>query len=309
MLATWYAGSREAAPDVAIYRAFFDEDRLAWTEPEVLVDRTKCSAELGRYVRKVGNSMVLNNGGRLWLFYSSVFFGGWSGSSMNYKFSDDGGLTWSTSRKLVLSPFFNLSRNVKNKGLRLEDGSLILPVYHELLGDFSEVVRLRPGRDSVTWETRKMTFSGRAIQPVLLQDGSTRLRAFFRNRVRSEEARILTSVSSDAGATWSGLEESTLSNPNSGFDMMRLDSGAYMGVINKSFYDRSNLFLVISHDMGRTWKALKVLENTADRDYDYPSISRGSTGLYHITYTYEKKRIKHVCFNEAWLKQMDASRD
>lgn len=107
--------------------------------------------------------------------------------------------------------------------------------------------------------------------------------------------------SSDLGQTWSDLAYTSLPNPNSGFDMVTLTDGAYLGVINNSFQDRSDLTLVISRDVGKTWKVLKVLENAPGKEYSYPSIIRNKQ-YYHITYTYERKRIKHVMFNEAWLK-------
>jgi predicted neuraminidase len=133
LMCTWYAGSREAAPDVAIYAAFFQEKTGSWTEPRVLLDRRQSSAELKRWVRKLGNAVVMNDQrGGLWLFYATML-GGWSTATLNYKVSRDEGRTWSDSQKLILSPFFNLTNNVKNKGVRLSQDAFLLPVYHELL--------------------------------------------------------------------------------------------------------------------------------------------------------------------------------
>ncbi|MDH3568513.1 MAG: exo-alpha-sialidase, partial [Desulfobacteraceae bacterium] len=87
---------------------------------------------------------------------------------------------------------------------------------------------------------------------------------------------------------------------------IRLSNGYYLGAINKSFDNRDNLTLVISGDRGRTWKDLKVIESDPDNEYSYPSISMSEEGLYHMTYTYERKRIKHVVFNEAWIKSQTA---
>jgi predicted neuraminidase len=56
---------------------------------------------------------------------------------------------------------------------------------------------------------------------------------------------------------------------------------------------------------GPTWKDLQVLEHNPGREYSYPSLTRTSRYI-HLTYTYERKRIKHVVFNEAWLKGLGA---
>jgi predicted neuraminidase len=303
---TWYSGSKESGPDVAIYLSVFDEATSRWSVPRVIIDRDTCSKELKRYVRKVGNSLIYRDGsGRLWLFYSSVIFGGWSGSSLNYKVSTDNGQTWSRSGKLILSPFFNLTENVKNKGINLDDDSFVIPVYHEFAKRYSEIVRFEMSDGSVKYEIRKMTRGDDAIQPCLLPDGPAELVAFFRNMSSGDKKHVLTARSNDMGRTWSDLEETVLPNPDSGLDMIRLRDGGYLGVINDSYQGRGNLTLVLSRDGGRTWRPIKVLEDRPGREFSYPSINRSSSGLYHVTYTYERKRIRHVVFNDAWIRKME----
>jgi predicted neuraminidase len=302
LICTWYAGSREAAPDVAIWTAFFQESTGVWSEPRVLLDRQQSSAELGRWVRKVGNAVVMNDQqGGLWLFYATML-GGWSTASLNYKVSRDEGQTWSASHRLILSPFFNLTSNVKNKGLNLNGGALLLPVYHELLRKFSQVLLVKPGRAHPSFELRRMTPSGAAIQPALIPAGERNLAAFFRNAAAGNERHILRSGSTDVGQNWSALQATPLPNPDSGFDMIRTVGGAILGAINDNFRDRRDLTLVLSRDEGQTWERLRVLDHTPGKDYAYPSFTR-TARAYHLTYSYEKTRIKHVVFNDAWLKE------
>jgi 3-deoxy-D-manno-octulosonic acid-hydrolase len=305
LMCTWYAGSREAAPDVAIYGAFFQEKTGTWTEPQVLLDRRQSSAELKRWVGKLGNAVVMNDQrGGLWLFYATML-GGWSTATLNYQVSRDEGRTWSLSRKLVLSPFFNLTNNVKNKGLNLSQGAFLLPVYHELLHKYSQVLLVRTEGETPRFELRRMTQTGKAIQPALVPQSEESLSAFFRNAASGEKRHILRAESRDVGQDWSGLTATSPPNPDAGFDMIRLADGAILGAINDSFHDRSNLTLVISRDEGKTWKNLRVLENTPGQSFAYPSLLQNRQ-YYHLTYSYEKNRIKHVMFNEAWLKEQEA---
>ncbi len=302
LICTWYAGSREAAPDVAIYAAFFQERTGTWTEPQVLLDRRQSSAELKRWVRKLGNAVVMNDQrGGLWLFYATML-GGWSTATLNYKVSRDGGRTWSPSRKLVLSPFFNLTNNVKNKGVGFSQGAFLLPVYHELLHKFSQVMLVRPAEATLRFELRRMTHAVKAIQPALIPQSEEGLAAFFRNASSGGQRHILRAESKDVGQDWSGLTATSLPNPDAGFDMIRLADGAILGAINDSFQDRNNLTLVLSRDEGKTWKNLRVLEDTPGKTYAYPSLARAGQ-YFHLTYSYEKNRIKHVMFNEAWLRE------
>ena len=305
LICTWYAGSREGAPDVAIFEAFYQENTGTWTEPRVLLDRRQSSLELKRWVRKVGNAVVMNDQrGGLWLFYASML-GGWSTASLNYKVSQDQGQTWTPSRKLLLSPFFNLTNNVKNKGLSLSQGALLLPVYHEFLRKFSQVLLFRLELAGPSYELRRMTHTGGAIQPALIPRGDKTLIAFFRNAAGSENRQILTAVSRDVGQDWSKLTDTPLPNPDAGFDMIRTADGAILGAINNNFRDRSDLTLVLSQDEGKTWKNLYVLEHTPGKEYAYPSLT-STRQYYHLTYSYEKNRIKHVMFNEAWLEEQGA---
>ena len=307
MVSVWYAGSREGAKDVALYISYFDEKKLGWTDTEVLITRDDSSRELKRYVKKIGNPVIFSDKkDMLYLFYSTVSIGGWSGTSINYKTSLDRGTTWTASRKMLLSPFLNLTNNVKNKAVVLDDGSVILPVYHEFIKKYSQMVRVRPYVYGVNYEINKATSEHKAIQPSLLPEEEKVLVAFFRNMDSDEKKYILMAESNDLGNTWTGLQSTTLPHPNSGFDMIRLSNGYYLGAINKSFDNRDNLTLVISGDRGRTWKDLKVIESDPDNEYSYPSISMSEEGLYHMTYTYERKRIKHVVFNEAWIKSQTA---
>jgi predicted neuraminidase len=303
---TWYEGSWESAPDTAIYLSVFDEAKAQWSPPVVLVDRNTCSKELKRYVRKVGNALIYRDGrGRLWLFYSSIIFGGWSGSSLNYKISADNGKTWSRSEKLVLSPFFNLAENVKNKGMNLADRSFVIPAYHEFAKKFSEMLSVETDGGKVKYDIRKMTHTGKAVQPSLIYEEGKGLIAFFRNMASGGKNHILTAESRDMGRTWSDLQATGLPNPDSGFDMIKTRDGGYLGVINNTYSGRGNLTLILSRDGGKNWELLKVIESKKGSEYSYPSINQSTSGIYHITYTYEKKRIKHIVFNEQWIRERE----
>ena len=301
LICTWYAGSKEGGADVAIFSAFFEEKTGTWTEPQVLMDRQRSSAELRRWVGKVGNAVVVSDAcGRLWLFYATLL-GGWSTASLNYTVSRDGGRTWSKSHRLILSPFFNLSTNLKNAGVSLSGGAYLLPVYHELLIKFSQLVRFRLDKADPGFEIRKIVPSRHAIQPALIPRDERTLVAFFRNAAEGGESHVLRAESLDAGRTWAGLTATSLPNPNSGFDMLRLPDGAILGVVNPVFQDRTPLAMVISRDGGLTWTTRRVLEDARGREYSYPSLIR-TARYYHLTYTYERNRIKHVVFNDAWLQ-------
>jgi predicted neuraminidase len=67
-------------------------------------------------------------------------------------------------------------------------------------------------------------------------------------------------------------------------------------VYNHSQTARSPLDLAISNDDGRTWGAPKVLED-GPGEFSYPAIIQSADGKLHITYTWKRRRIKHVVVN------------
>jgi predicted neuraminidase len=117
---------------------------------------------------------------------------------------------------------------------------------------------------------------------------------------RSKNKYILTAWSTDNGKSWSNLKPIELPNPNSGTDAVTLKSGKHVLVYNhihpnKTWGSRNMLNMAVSDD-GINWKAAILLENDPDNDseYSYPAVIQSSDGMIHITYTWNRKLIKHV---------------
>ncbi|HAE69429.1 MAG TPA: sialidase, partial [Sphingobacterium sp.] len=57
---------------------------------------------------------------------------------------------------------------------------------------------------------------------------------------------------------------------------------------------RTKLHVAISKD-GLQWKDVLTLEDGVKNDeYSYPTIIQDTNGLIHITYTWNRKSIKHI---------------
>jgi alpha-L-fucosidase len=59
------------------------------------------------------------------------------------------------------------------------------------------------------------------------------------------------------------------------------------------FNGRSKLRVAVSGN-GTDWRDVVELENGTTEEYSYPAIIQTRDGLVHITYTYDRKNIKHV---------------
>ena len=64
---------------------------------------------------------------------------------------------------------------------------------------------------------------------------------------------------------------------------------------------RTPLNVAISED-GKQWSAALVLEDDPTRHFSYPAVIQTSDGNVHITYTWNRERIKHVVVDPQKLK-------
>jgi len=110
---------------VTIETAVFDPRIGRWSPERMVASRASTQRALFRYVKKLGNPVAARAAdGSLALFYVTVSLGGWGGSSITTITSHDEGETWSPARRIITSPFFNLSTLVKGRAFAYADGTL-----------------------------------------------------------------------------------------------------------------------------------------------------------------------------------------
>lgn len=304
LAAAWYSGSKEAAPDVVVHFSVRNpQEPAAWSPPRVIADPASASREMSRLVRKVGNPLIFTDSAdRLWLVYVTMPFGGWSGSSLNVKISRDRGATWTNSQRLALSPFFNISELVRNNPIPLQNGGFCLPIYHECMTDFPEMLRIRedPSSGKILWKKEKMTGTRGLIQPSVTVHDATHATAFFRST--SGPNLVAASNTDDAGSTWTEPVFLDLPNPNSALSTVPLPGGKILVAFNDGPRNRENLSLAVSQDRGAHWTRIASLEDAPGQEFSYPYMIRDRMGDTHLAYTWCRKRIRHAAFNDAWIE-------
>jgi predicted neuraminidase len=310
MAAVWYAGTREGARDVAIYFATRDPGLTnGWSTPRAIITRETAGEETFRYVKKVGNAVLFaGTNGHLHVLFVTTGFGGWSCSALNLKTSTDGGVTWSRTQRLGLSPFLNISELAKNPPVQLADGRFAVPIYHELLGKFTEMLWLRPREEGFDY-LKTRAFGGRtAFQSALVATSETN--AVLLSRATGPVMKVHVSRTADAGKDWTAPETIDLPNSNSGLDAIRLADGRLLLVFNDSSDGRENLRLAISADGGTTWRRAGTLVEENGNEFSYPTVLQTRDGLIHVTYTWKRLGIKQATFNVAWVEsQLKGARE
>lgn len=300
LIAAWFGGKHEKAPDVGIWISRYTDDH--WSHPVEVAN----GKQNENYRVPTWNPVLFNTGKRLLLFYKAgPTPREWWGEVLN---SEDNGHTWSQPERLpegILGP-------VKDKPVLLQNGWLLSPsstedhgwqVHIELSGDLGKTwTKSLPLNDA-----EKVSL----IQPTLLEHPGGKVQMLC----RSKNNAIFTSWSDDRGLTWGPFISADLPNPNSGIDAVRLIEGGYLLVYNhiackegEHWGDRNLLNVAVSDD-GSLWKAAVLLENDPDPDgeYSYPAVIQTNDGLVHITYTWNRKLIKHVVIDPAKIvtKEME----
>lgn len=296
LLAFWFAGSHEGKPDVKIWSARFSNNH--WNNATIAISSQMLSKQLFQYVHKIGNPVVYKAAnGILHLFVVSVgVVGGWSVSNIDQLQSKDNGLTWGKVQKLTLTPLLNISTLARTRAITLENGGFYLPVYHEMLYTYPELLRFDGHGNFV--QTIRMTSKRDMLQPAIVPTTRTLGYSFMRNK-GIHDTVLYMQYSKDGGMSWSRPKATNVSNRDSSIAVILLNNGKLLMVRNP--LDRSQLVLSISDD-GLIWHDIVILENTLDMEYSYPSI-QSHNELIDILYTYDRKKIKHVRFNQAWLDQ------
>jgi predicted neuraminidase len=148
------------------------------------------------------------------------------------------------------------------------------------------------------------------IQPTILVHSQKQLQILARTGSSDMDAKIAQSWSNDAGLTWSPVTDTELPNNSSAIDAVKLDDGRFLLVYNHSTRNdsicgrkgRGILTVAVSKD-GINWDAAAVLEyRTGSVQYSYPAVIQTKDGLVHITYSWHRKRIKHVVLDPDKLK-------
>ena len=292
LLAAWFGGTRERAPDVGIWTSRHVNGR--WSAPVEVADGVQSDG--GRY--PCWNPVLFDMGaGAITLFYKvGPSPSEWWGMTIVTR---DGGQTWSDRQRLpkgVLGP-------IKNKPVRLSDGTIIAGSSTESTENPSvwraHFERSEDGGQSWKIVRPSMPTSGpevEAIQPSILIHTDGRLQAIGRTR----SLRVFETWSRDRGRTWSPLALTSLPNPNSGIDAVTLRDGRHVVVYNHTTQGRTPLDVAFSSD-GEKWDPPIVLESDPG-EYSYPAVIQTSDGLIHITYTWKRERIKHVVIDPARVR-------
>jgi predicted neuraminidase len=169
-----------------------------------------------------------------------------------------------------------------------------------------------PVYDENTWESRMLISEDYGLNWHLTESIQSPIGNIHAALVQFTDGQILAylrpggkggviwrTVSDDLGETWQSPTPTKFTNPNSGFDLIRLSSGNLLLAFNDSVSERTPLCLALA-DENEIWFNKYCLED-GPGEYSYPSLIQTKDDLIHIVYTYQRKYIEYARFSEEWM--------
>jgi predicted neuraminidase len=329
LLCTWYTGLWEGHSNVAIAISQLRKGSREWTRPGVVAQKEGYAFE---------NPVLFEPAdGALWLFHTSqIANAGQANSQIFLLTSSDAGRHWTQPKLLFAQP-----GSFERQRLLATGSTWVFPMYYtpsrgitgeDALRNYSTIqISADQGR---TWKECAVPESQGLVQPDVIELSPEHFEAFFRSRWADW---VYTSYSRD-GCSWTAPTATRIPNNNSSIQVFRLDNGRLVIAFNNrqaatkraksTTAPRWPLSVALSADSGQTWPWVRDVETGSEvpieslpdaiagtdverergaffdhlYSYEYPSIIQTSDGIIHMAYTFRRRTIKYIAFDENWIK-------
>ncbi|MDD5029633.1 MAG: exo-alpha-sialidase [Rhodoferax sp.] len=297
LLAFWFAGTKESAPDVGIAMAAFERGSQRWSAAHWVVTRQALGEQLGFAVRRIGNPVAWRDAqGRVHLFVVATGLGGWAASrvvqlrqsktSLAHTQQALEAMQFEVARVLPLAWLFNTSMLVRAAPLALADGGMVLPVYFELGIKYPVALRFDAQGALLGWV--RMSTRTHVLQPTLLALAPSHWLALMRDQRAA--GHITGAQTLDGGAHWQDLPDLGLSNPDASVAALASAAGQLWLAHNSSPGSRQLLDLSYSAD-GQHWSLVQPLaKGQPGQEFSYPALAWADDSLW-VSYTDQRTRI------------------
>ncbi len=289
VMAFWFAGSKESAPDIQIAASAFDRVSQQWQKAQFVVNRAELGSALGFAVRRLGNPVAwLDAQQRVHLFVVATGLGGWAASRIVHlrQHSAGASLRFEQAGMLPLSWLWNTSHLVRSSPLPLQDGGMVLPIYFELGLKYPVALRFDANGNFLTMV--RMSRRTHLLQPTLVLRSEQAWLAFMRDQ--RPDGKVAVAQTLDAGLHWQDLPDLDLLNPDASVAGLGLSPHQMLLTHNSSAHSRNVLDLSQSLD-GVHWTHLQTLAQGSGTDeFSYPATLWADDSLW-ISYTDLRQRI------------------
>ncbi|MFA6142043.1 MAG: exo-alpha-sialidase [Candidatus Omnitrophota bacterium] len=287
LFVAWYAPPERGSPKTVIWAARKPVGADKWTKP-LIINETPGHSDKNPV-------LFLGPDKKLWLFWvAETRWWKIVDNKVYARVSMDFGHTWGEIHDLKAFSGFLVRANP----ITLKDGQTILPLYTDL-STSSAVSISRDG--GLTWSKPIYMLFLFGIQPTIIQRSDLSLFALTRTGMWPRLS--WQAISYNFGRSWKKQWVSNVKNPGCSLVMIKLKSGNVALVFNDSKLSREGISIALSHDEGRTWPYVRMIEFKSGSINVYPSIIQDGVGLIHVVYSYDcRQSIAHFVTDEKWIE-------
>ena len=194
-----------------------------------------------------------------------------------------------------------------NGAERLSNGDALLPVYAETADQTQWRVAFLISSDNFkTWKIYPGKYAdwpkspNGAIQAEVVELEKGHLLSYM----RTADDYIYQTESHDYGRTWTKATPTALPNPGARIALLKLTNGTLVLAHNPSNtgQGRDIMRVSLSTDDGATWPQWFDVENSFGSEFSYPWLTQSRDGMIHLAYTHKRMSMRHVVFNEAYIR-------
>jgi len=305
--AFWYGGSREGAQDVAIYSSLYSRRERAWSRSAQVMTRearAAAASALCAQIRQSGGPAATAPGACA--FFRERLHRRLGRQRDHLMVSQDEGETWGPPRRLVASPVFSTQYLGEGSAAAVCRRRDRLPVYHEFLGKFGELLRL----DALGHVIRKTRLSWGQYSAAAGDRAAIGSRGGGFHALRGASTQSHPDDPNERRRSRIGVApvKTALPNPNAAIASVLLADGRLLLAFNnareiaKTFRSRSRRISATPGASRAGSKAIRAPPVRRFRNTPTPGSCRNRAGDIHLLYTWGRSRIKHVRFNTAWLE-------
>lgn len=291
VMAIWFSGPFEGSVHQALLGAVSADGGRTWGEAWVVNDTPKASDFDPGFVYAANRLLLFFSTGR-WESNPPQGRGKKAGVDSFHMFvkeSSDGGRTWSEMRDMQTSPGWNCRSN----GIRLQDGTLLIPTHHLQYPHKSSVLLSKD--DGNTW-TRGADITtpdevGAAEPSVTQLPGGALLMV-----LRTNDGHLWLVRSTDGGRNWSKPERQDMTAARSSANLWTTAGGKVVLTHNPTKPPlRTEITMRVLGDDGMSWSAPLTVakvqppqENDAlwDRQVSYPSVCELPDGTLLVVWAF-----------------------
>lgn len=306
IFSAWFAGTKEANPDTAIWISCLFPNEKVWSKPAII-------AKIGDVAH--WNPVLFTFGEKMYLFFKiGALIENWITYCMvfeNEKWSKPSLLVETNdliskysrgpvrSKPIVLSNGFWLAPSSVERTVVSDEKSFFIFSKPDVVWKAFVDISKNNGKNwnkskLIDFDRKKYGFKngkyGGIIQPSLWESTPGNVHMLL----RSTAGFIFRSDSEDYGQTWCQAYPTELPNNNSGIDVVKIKDVLFLAYnpVAGNWAARTPLSLVLSGNNGETWKKTLNIEE-GQGSFSYPSVAILKDGV-GITYTWNRVAISFV---------------